>query len=123
MQRRNPGSDRLAVDFSRVLGAVALGACPPDALLCQPGTHNKWVEVAGGRITAVRTGKPLRWALAVAPELLVGRLVQGVRRRGKYLLIDLDTELLERFPVVVNEGAQEAFVVADADRVACPCGE
>ncbi len=51
-------------------------------------------RIAGGRITAVRTGKPLRWALAVAPEMLVGRVVQGVRRRGKYLLIDLDRGLL-----------------------------
>jgi 2-dehydro-3-deoxygalactonokinase len=28
---------------------------PPDALICHPGTHNKWVEVAGGRIASFRT--------------------------------------------------------------------
>lgn len=51
-------------------------------------------RIAGARIEAVRLGKPLRWALAVAPEALVGRTVQSVRRRGKYLLIDLDAGLL-----------------------------
>jgi 2-dehydro-3-deoxygalactonokinase len=28
---------------------------PPDSLVCHPGTHNKWVEVAGGRIARFRT--------------------------------------------------------------------
>ncbi len=51
-------------------------------------------RIANSRIDAVRVGKPLRWALAVDPSLLVGRLVCGVRRRGKYLLVDLDAGLL-----------------------------
>ncbi|RZI77416.1 MAG: bifunctional DNA-formamidopyrimidine glycosylase/DNA-(apurinic or apyrimidinic site) lyase [Variovorax sp.] len=51
-------------------------------------------RIAGSRIEAVRMGKPLRWALAVDPTALVGRTVLGVRRRGKYLLIDLDEGLL-----------------------------
>jgi formamidopyrimidine-DNA glycosylase len=51
-------------------------------------------RIAGARIDAVRLGKPLRWALAVAPEALVGRTVREVRRRGKYLLVDLDAGLL-----------------------------
>lgn len=51
-------------------------------------------RIAGARIEAVRVGKPLRWALGVAPESLVGRTVQAVRRRGKYLLVDLDAGLL-----------------------------
>jgi formamidopyrimidine-DNA glycosylase len=51
-------------------------------------------RIAGARIDAVRIGKPLRWALMVLPEALVGRHVLQVRRRGKYLLIDLDQGLL-----------------------------
>lgn len=51
-------------------------------------------RVAGARITALRLGKPLRWPLGVAPECLQGRTVLGVRRRGKYLLMDLDRGLL-----------------------------
>ena len=39
----------------QLLGAVAAGMIPPDCLVCHPGTHNKWVEVAGGRIATFRT--------------------------------------------------------------------
>lgn len=51
-------------------------------------------RIAGARITAVRVGKPLRWPLGCAPMSLVGRQVMGVRRRGKYLLMDLDQGLM-----------------------------
>ena len=51
-------------------------------------------RIAGACIDAIRVGKPLRWALAIEPGMLVGRTVRGVRRRGKYLLIDLDVGLL-----------------------------
>jgi len=51
-------------------------------------------RIAGARILDVRVGKPLRWPLGLAPEALVGRQVQEVRRRGKYLLVDLDRGLL-----------------------------
>lgn len=51
-------------------------------------------RIAGGRVESVRVGKPLRWALGCPPDVLVGRTVQSVRRRGKYLLIDLDEGLL-----------------------------
>ena len=50
--------------------------------------------VAGARITDVRMGKPLRWALGCPAQDLVGRTVTGVRRRGKYLLLDLDQGLI-----------------------------
>ena len=39
----------------QIVGAVAAGLVPPDCLMCHPGTHNKWVEVRGGRIVAFRT--------------------------------------------------------------------
>jgi formamidopyrimidine-DNA glycosylase len=51
-------------------------------------------RIALARITALHMGKPLRWPLGVEPASLVGRQVVGVRRRGKYLLLDLDTGLL-----------------------------
>jgi formamidopyrimidine-DNA glycosylase len=51
-------------------------------------------RIAGARITAVRLGKPLRWPLGCEPDALVGDRVLGVRRRGKYLLVDLDSGLL-----------------------------
>jgi len=51
-------------------------------------------RITGARIVSMRMGKPLRWPLGLAPEALVSCQVTGVRRRGKYLLLDLDTGLL-----------------------------
>ena len=51
-------------------------------------------HIAGARILGVRLGKPLRWPLLITPDSLVGRQVVAVRRRGKYLLLDLDDGLL-----------------------------
>jgi formamidopyrimidine-DNA glycosylase len=51
-------------------------------------------RIAGAQIQSVRMGKPLRWPLGCDPDILVGRRVTGVRRRGKYLLLDMDEGLL-----------------------------
>src|SRR4051794_882486 len=51
-------------------------------------------RIAGARIEGVRVGKPLRWPLGLQADRLAGRTVRGVRRRGKYLLLDLDEGLL-----------------------------
>jgi formamidopyrimidine-DNA glycosylase len=51
-------------------------------------------RIAGATIVSARLGKPLRWALGIEPASLAGRVVKGVRRRGKYLLVDLDEGLL-----------------------------
>lgn len=50
--------------------------------------------ITDAKIEAVRMGKALRWPLGYPPNELVGRQVLGVRRRGKYLLLDLDHGLL-----------------------------
>ena len=47
-------------------------------------------QIAGARIESVALGKPLRWPLGIAPELLTGREVHSVRRRGKYLWLPLE---------------------------------
>lgn len=51
-------------------------------------------RIAGARIEAVSLGKPLRWPLGCQVQQLEGQRVLGVRRRGKYLLIDLSGGLL-----------------------------
>ncbi len=53
-------------------------------------------RIAGARVLDVHVGKPLRWPFGVgldagaqeAVDALAGATVQGVRRRGKYLLVD-----------------------------------
>ncbi len=51
-------------------------------------------RITGARVVSASLGKPLRWPLGVSVQQLVGRTVRGVRRRGKYLLLDLDEGLL-----------------------------
>ena len=51
-------------------------------------------RIAGADVVSARLGKPLRWSLGVPVQRLTGRRVVGVRRRGKYLLVDLDEGLL-----------------------------
>jgi formamidopyrimidine-DNA glycosylase len=51
-------------------------------------------RIANADISDVRVGKPLRWPLGVNPATLIGRKVLGVRRRGKYLLMDLNEGLV-----------------------------
>ena len=46
-------------------------------------------RIAGARIVSAALGKPLRWPLGMEPSALTGLWVREVRRRGKYLLIDL----------------------------------
>jgi formamidopyrimidine-DNA glycosylase len=54
-------------------------------------------RIAGAHIEQVQVGKPLRWPWGVglaggaseAAAALVGQTVAGVRRRGKYLLVDV----------------------------------
>ena len=51
----NGRADVMRGEEMQLLGAVAAGDIPADALVCHPGTHNKWARVEGGRITAFRT--------------------------------------------------------------------
>jgi formamidopyrimidine-DNA glycosylase len=47
-------------------------------------------RIQGARTLAVRTGKPLRWALGCDPQALVAQTVGDVTRRGKYLWLALE---------------------------------
>lgn len=51
-------------------------------------------RIATARITNIYMGKALRWPLGCEPSSLHGQQVLGVRRRGKYLLVDLTDGLL-----------------------------
>lgn len=46
--------------------------------------------IEGAQVLAAQLGKPLRWPLGCEPNLLAGRFVRTVHRRGKYLQIELD---------------------------------
>jgi 2-dehydro-3-deoxygalactonokinase len=48
----DPRGDVMRGEEVQLLGAVAAGLAPPDALLCQPGTHCKWARMEGARSPA-----------------------------------------------------------------------
>jgi len=51
----NGRADVMRGEEVQLLGAIASGQVDPDALVCHPGTHNKWVVVRNGRIESFRT--------------------------------------------------------------------
>lgn len=75
----------------QIMGAATAGIVPPDCLVCHPGTHNKWIHLAGGRVIAFRTVMTgemfsLLKAHSILADLLAGAVEpdeafhEGVRR-------------------------------------------
>lgn len=86
-----PDPDVMRGEEVQLLGAVAAGLVPADARLCQPGTHCKWAELAGGAIASFATAMTGEvFALLKAHSLLAPQLAgevadnadfrEGVRR-------------------------------------------
>ncbi|GAA0737036.1 2-dehydro-3-deoxygalactonokinase [Sphingomonas japonica] len=48
-------SDVMRGEEVQLLGAVAAGLVPRDAMLCQPGTHCKWAAITRGEVTSFTT--------------------------------------------------------------------
>jgi 2-dehydro-3-deoxygalactonokinase len=51
----NGRADVMRGEEVQLLGAVAAGTIDKDALVCHPGTHNKWAMVRQGRLASFRT--------------------------------------------------------------------
>lgn len=51
----NGRADVMRGEEVQLLGALAAGKIDPDALVCHPGTHNKWAMVRHGKIASFRT--------------------------------------------------------------------
>ena len=104
-----PGLSYLSADRADVmrgeevqmLGAVARGLIPADGLACHPGTHNKWVTLDGGRITAFRT-------------VMTGELFNLLKSRG--ILADWlqgPVGVGDAFRAGVREGLKGGAIAAD----------
>jgi 2-dehydro-3-deoxygalactonokinase len=71
----NERPDVMRGEEVQLLGAVAAGLAPADALLCQPGTHCKWAEMAGGALASFVTAMTgelfalLKQHSLIAPQL------------------------------------------------------
>lgn len=61
----------------QLLGAIASGFGLADALLCQPGTHCKWVRMRGGRIAEFCTAMTGEMFALLRHHALIGSLIAG----------------------------------------------
>lgn len=61
----------------QLLGAVAAGLVPPDALLCQPGTHCKWAWMRDGAIAAFVTAMTGEMFALLKAHALIGQDMTG----------------------------------------------
>lgn len=69
----------------QLLGAVAAGLAPADALLCQPGTHCKWVRMIRGEVAHFATAMTGElFALLKDHSILAGQLSGEVAPRSAF---------------------------------------
>lgn len=61
----------------QLLGAVAAGLAPADALLCQPGTHAKWAVMEGGAIADFTTAMTGEMFALLKAHALIGSEMTG----------------------------------------------
>jgi len=61
----------------QLLGAVAAGLAPADALLCQPGTHAKWAEMRGGSLADFTTAMTGEMFALLKAHALIGPEMTG----------------------------------------------
>lgn len=67
----------------QLAGAIESGEIPADCLVCHPGTHNKWVEVAGGRIASFRTVMTGELFSMLKHRSILSDLLSGWAKRGE----------------------------------------
>lgn len=66
----------------QLLGAVAGGLAPPTALLCQPGTHNKWARMADGTLAGFSTAMTGELFALLKDHALIGAAMTGTVADG-----------------------------------------
>ena len=89
----------------QLLGAFAAGMIPADALVCHPGTHNKWARLNDGRITRFRT-------------VMTGEIFNLLREHS--ILADLltgDAEADDAFAAGVTRGLQDDCLTAELFKI------
>jgi 2-dehydro-3-deoxygalactonokinase len=81
------GGDVMRGEEVQLLGSVAAGLAPPDALLCQPGTHCKWAWMVDERVDRFRTTMTgemfaLLRGHSLLADFLKGEVADGAAFRG-----------------------------------------
>ena len=95
-------ADVMRGEEMQILGALASGSIGADAIVCHPGTHNKWIRLEGGCIATFRTVMTgemfnLLREHSILADLLAGPVVEGgafeAGVRHGYAEADLTAEL------------------------------
>jgi 2-dehydro-3-deoxygalactonokinase len=97
----NHRADVMRGEEVQLLGAVAAGMIGATALVCHPGTHNKWVLVREGRIASFRT-------------VMTGELFNLLKQHS--ILADFlggEVEVGDAFLAGVREGLDNADLPAE----------
>lgn len=74
---RNGRQDVMRGEEVQLLGAVAAGLAPADALLCQPGTHAKWAVMRGGALADFTTAMTGEMFAMLKAHSLIGSEMTG----------------------------------------------
>ncbi|PCD03112.1 2-oxo-3-deoxygalactonate kinase [Sphingomonas spermidinifaciens] len=61
----------------QLLGAVAAGLAPADALMCQPGTHCKWARIERGALVSFATAMTGELFALLRDHALIGATMKG----------------------------------------------
>jgi 2-dehydro-3-deoxygalactonokinase len=66
----------------QILGAFGEGLIPANAIVCHPGTHNKWIKLEDGRIAGFRTVMTGEIFSLLAKHSILSDLLQGEAAAG-----------------------------------------
>lgn len=99
--RQDGHADVMRGEEVQLFGALAAGLIPPTSFVCHPGTHNKWVRVADGRIATFRT-------------VMTGELFNLLREHGTLAeLLGEEASLSEAFRDGVARGLRGGALSAE----------
>lgn len=79
-------SDVMRGEEVQLLGAVAAGLAPADAVLCQPGTHCKWAWMQDGKLRDFRTAMTGELFALLQQHALIGRAMTAPVAAGAAFL-------------------------------------
>jgi 2-dehydro-3-deoxygalactonokinase len=115
--RDPPRADVMRGEEVQILGAVAAGLLPETGLVVHPGTHAKWIEIEGGRITGFRTVMTGELFALLARHSILSDLLTGEAADGEAFrqgvdhglgACDLTAELFQiRARVLLGDAARE----------------
>ena len=78
----DPRGDVMRGEEVQLLGAVADGLAPDDALICQPGTHCKWARMGKGSILGLSTAMTGEMFAMLRQHSLLAEFLDGVQTAG-----------------------------------------